>query len=156
MDGNILRCINNALELSNISPKGTRVSNTIPHPPKGIEERGFSLSRLARIPRTKSPPRSTERSLFLLFSSPSFSFSFFLFFQRKAPAERGKRGNRGNRRKKQYAVGRSRGGVQTPASPISRLVVKHRPIPRSCSVMQVLSASAAWILYRGASIYTTG
>lgn len=122
-----------------ISPKGTRVSNSSSHDhilrkePNG----GFSLSRFARIPRTKSPPRSTERSLFPL---PPFlpflfpSLSLFSPFSKKSPiarrtASETERGGGGGR-KKQYAVGRSRGGVQTPASPISRLVVKHRALGR--------------------------
>lgn len=123
--------------ISNISrPKGHAFQ--IPHHilrkgPNG----GFSLSRFARIPRTKSPPRSTERSLFPL---PPFlpflfpSLSLFSPFSKKSPiarrtASETERGGGGGR-KKQYAVGRSRGGVQTPASPISRLVVKHRALGR--------------------------
>lgn len=145
-----------------ISPEGTRVSNSSSHDhilrkePNG----GFSLSRFARIPRTKSPPRSTERSLFPLPPFLPFLFPslFFPLFQRKAPANGERDGKRGRRGKEETicggAVARRRANTGQPDFTVSRKTPGSRPIPRSCSVMQVLSASA-WILYR-AYIYRTG
>lgn len=105
-----------------ISPKGTRVSNSSSHDhilrkgPSG----GFSLSRFARIPRTKSPPRSTERSLFPL---PPFlpflfpSLSLFSPFSKKSPSER-------RARRKEGAEGEGRNNMRWGGR---EAACKHRP-----------------------------
>lgn len=90
----------------------------------------------------------------------SFSLSFFPFFKEKPHcAANGERdGKRGRRGKEETicggAVARRRANTGQPDFTVSRKTPGSRPIPRSCSVMQVLSASA-WILYR-AYIYRTG
>lgn len=137
-----------------LAQRDTRFKHDSSSSERDRRERIFSFSS-----RT-NPSNEIAASFHGTLSLPPFLLSFLFFFllslfSKKSPRRTRKEGKQEGG-KKQYAVGRSRGGVQTPASPISRLVVKHRPIPRSCSVMQVLSASAAWILYRGASIYTTG
>ena len=143
---NISRCVNNEYRIIEYNPpKGTRVSNVRFLVARNHHisfergpNRGFSLSRFARIPRTNEIAASFHGTLSLPFL-PLFFFLLFLFFPlffKEKPPLRGvrrarrKEGGGGGGRRKQYAVGQSRGGVQTPASPISRLVVKHRALGR--------------------------
>lgn len=135
-DGNILRYTNNALYRIYLAQRDTRFKFLIArsYPPKGAERRIFSFSFRTNpsneIAASFHGTLSLPSSSFSPFSF-SFSLSFFPFFKEKPQrtASETERGGGGGR-KKQYAVGRSRGGVQTPASPISRLVVKHRALGR--------------------------
>lgn len=146
-----------------ISPKGTRVSNSSSYPPKGAERRIFSFSFRTNpsneIAASFHGTLSLSSSSFSPFSF-SFSLSFFPFFKEKPHcAANGERdGKRGRRGKEETicggAVARRRANTGQPDFTVSRKTPGSRPIPRSCSVMQVLSASA-WILYR-AYIYRTG
>lgn len=150
--------------ISNISrPKGHAFQ--IPHRTIISSERGraedflFLVSHESLERNRRLVPRNALSSLFLLFSLFFFLLSlFFPLFQRKAPANGERDGKRGRRGKEETicggAVARRRANTGQPDFTVSRKTPGSRPIPRSCSVMQVLSASA-WILYR-AYIYRTG
>lgn len=143
-----------------ISPKGTRVSNSSSHDHiLRTEDFLFLVSHESLERNRRLVPRNALSSLFLLFSLFFFLLSlFFPLFQRKAPANGERDGKRGRRGKEETicggAVARRRANTGQPDFTVSRKTPGSRPIPRSCSVMQVLSASA-WILYR-AYIYRTG
>lgn len=151
--------------ISNISrPKGHAFQ--IPHRTIISSERGraedflFLVSHESLERNRRLVPRNALSSLFLLFSLFFFLLSFFPFFKEKPHcAANGERdGKRGRRGKEETicggAVARRRANTGQPDFTVSRKTPGSRPIPRSCSVMQVLSASA-WILYR-AYIYRTG
>lgn len=150
--------------ISNISrPKGHAFQ--IPHRTIISFERSrtedflFLVSHESLERNRRLVPRNALSSLFLLFSFFFFLLSlFFPLFQRKAPANGERDGKRGRRGKEETicggAVARRRANTGQPDFTVSRKTPGSRPIPQSCSVMQVLSASA-WILYR-AYIYRTG
>lgn len=121
--------------ISNISrPKGHAfqiLHRTIISSERGRTEDFLFLVSHESLERNRRHGTLSLPSSFFSPFSFSFSLSFFPFFREKPQrtASETERGGGGGR-KKQYAVGRSRGGVQTPASPISRLVVKHRALGR--------------------------
>lgn len=160
---NISRCVNNESRIIEYNPpKGTRVSNVRFLVARNHHisfergpNRGFSLSHESLERNRRLVPRNALSSLSPPFLFPSLSF-FSPLFQRKAPIARrtaSETEGGGRRRGKEEticggAVARRRANTGQPDFTVSRKTPGSRPIPRSCSVMQVLSASTAWILYR--------